>query len=558
MTRTPRRNGRAAVKAASELAALQQQVKLARAALARLRRNVVEAEGLLDSSQSARLLEANEQLVFAVLRAQSDTEAASRALEELLRSAGLDALTALPNRVRLLDRFAGAIAHARRRGGRMALLFLDLNNFKQINDTLGHAVGDEVLKLAAQRLASLVREEDTVSRYGGDEFLILLTEISQASDASLVADKVIAALGVPSRVGDHVLRLTASIGICVYPDDGEDAEVLIDRADAAMYRAKRQGLGSFVFHGQELAGEPSLALASLTQPLAHYELAAVEYERRHVQLREANGELVLAALGAQELQAAAEQAQQQQKEFLAVVAHELRNPLTPIRIAAEMLGQVGSEEMPRYQAIIENEIEHMVRLVSDLLDVSRVNTGKLRLERQVVDLTSIIDEAVAACRPAMDTRMQHFSVQVPPGPLAVNADPVRLAQILRNLLDNASKYTPKGGDIGLSIVVHGDAIVMTVSDSGIWITVEALPRVFEPFVQEPHAIGFSGAGLGIGLTVVRELVEAHGGTVVASSAGTGRGSRFVVTLPLIAPRQPSKARRKPAAARVRPAPRRVT
>jgi hypothetical protein len=174
----------------------------------------------------------------------------------------------------------------------------------------------------------------------------------------------------------------------------------------------------------------------------------------------------LAALGAQELQAAAEQAQQQQKEFLAVVAHELRNPLTPIRIAAEMLGQVGSEEMPRYQAIIENEIEHMVRLVSDLLDVSRVNTGKLRLERQVVDLTSIIDEAVAACRPAMDTRMQHFSVQVPPGPLAVNADPVRLAQILRNLLDNASKYTPKGGDIGLSIVVHGDAIVMTVSDSG--------------------------------------------------------------------------------------------
>jgi diguanylate cyclase (GGDEF)-like protein len=166
--------------------------------LARLHRNVVEAEGLLDISQSARLLEANEQLVLAVLRAQSDAEAASRALEELLRSAGLDALTALPNRVRLLDRFAGAIAHAKRHGRRMALLFLDLNNFKQINDTLGHAVGDEVLKLAAQRLASLVREEDTVSRYGGDEFLILLTEISQASDASLVADKVIAALGVPA------------------------------------------------------------------------------------------------------------------------------------------------------------------------------------------------------------------------------------------------------------------------------------------------------------------------------------------------------------------------
>lgn len=554
MTRTPRRKERAAAKAASELARLQQQVEQARAALTRLHRDVVEADGLLDGSQAARLLEANEQLVLAVLRAQSDAEAASRALEELLRSAGLDALTALPNRVRLLDRFAGAIAHARRRGGRMALLFLDLNNFKQINDTLGHAVGDEVLKLAAQRLASLVREEDTVSRYGGDEFLILLTEISQASDASLVADKVIATLGVPSRVGDHVLRLTASIGISVYPDDGEDAETLIDRADAAMYRAKRQGLGSFVFHSQELSGEQTPALASLTQPLTHYQLAAAEYERQHRQLREANGELVLAALSAQELQAAAEQAQRQQKEFLAVMAHELRNPLTPIRIAAEMLGRVRPEQMPRYQAIIEHEIEHMVRLVSDLLDVSRVNTGKMRLERQAVDLIRIIDEAVEACRPAMDTRMQHFSVQVPPHPLSVKGDPVRLAQILRNLLDNASKYTPEGGQIRLSVAVVDDAVVMVVSDSGIGISAEALPRVFDPFVQEPHAIGFSATGLGIGLTVVRELVEAHGGTVTASSAGTGRGSQFVVTLPLIAPRRPSKARRKPETTRVRAAP----
>ncbi|HEY0661168.1 MAG TPA: diguanylate cyclase [Lysobacter sp.] len=541
---------------------MQQQAEQARAALARLHRDVIEAEGLLDSSQSARLIEANEQLVAAALRAQSEAEAASRALDELSRSAELDALTALPNRVWLLDRFAGAIAFAKRHGTQMALLFLDLNNFKQINDTLGHAVGDEVLKLAAQRLASLVREEDTVSRYGGDEFLILLTEVSHASDSTLVADKVIAALAAPSRVGEHVLRLTASIGISIYPDDGEDAETLIGLADAAMYRAKRLGLGSFICHGEEPPSARSLqlpALASLQRPFTHHEFASAEHERRNVQLREANGELVLAALSAQELLAAAERSQQQQKEFLAVVAHELRNPLTPIRIAAEMLGLVHADEMPRYQAIIEQEVEHMVRLVSDLLDVSRVNTGKLRLERRVVDMTSIIDEAVDACRPAMDTRMQSFRVQVPPRALEVDGDPVRLAQILRNLLDNASKYTPKGGDIGLSVTVEGDAIVMIVSDSGIGISVDALPRVFEPFAQEPHAIGFSGAGLGIGLTVVRELVEAHGGTVVASSAGTGLGSRFVVTLPLIAPRPPAKARRKkPEATRARAATRRVT
>ena len=535
MNKTPRGKDSVVAKAERELAQLRQQAEQAREALNRLHRDMIEAENLLDSHQSAKLIEANERLVLAALRARSEAEAAARALDELSRSAEFDALTALPNRARLFDRFAGAIAFAKRHGTRMALLFLDLNNFKQINDALGHAVGDEVLKLAAHRLASLIRDEDTVSRYGGDEFLILLTEISQPSDAILVADKLIAALGAPCRVGEHVFRLSASIGICIYPDDGDDAHTLIERADAAMYRAKRQGFGSFIFHGEEPAevrGLQSPTLASLQRPFTHFEQASTEYERQHSQLREANGELVLAALDAQELQAAAERAQRQQKEFLAVVAHELRNPLTPIRIAAEMLGLVRPEEIPRYQAIIENEVEHMVRLVSDLLDVSRVSTGKLLIERQLVDLASIIDEAVAACRPAMDTRLQHFSVQVPMRAIKLDADPIRLAQILRNLLDNASKYTPNGGEIGLSVAVIDEAVVMSVSDSGIGITAEVLPKVFEPFVQDKHAIGFNGVGLGIGLTVVRELVDAHGGHVMASSAGTGLGSQFVVTLPL--------------------------
>ena len=177
----------------------------------------------------------------------------------------------------------------------------------------------------------------------------------------------------------------------------------------------------------------------------------------------------------------------------------------------------------------------MSRLVDDLLDVSRVSTGKLRLERRGVELVGIIDAAVDACRPAMDTRLQHFAVQLPAHALEVHGDPVRLAQIVSNLLDNASKYTPERGEIRLSVVVADDAIVLSVADNGIGITPEALPNVFEPFVQDTHAIGFHSGGLGIGLTVVRELVEAHAGTVVASSAGTGLGSRFVVTLPLASP-----------------------
>lgn len=536
MTEALGRDEGVAANAARELDRLQELTREARAVLAGLRGEVAEAEAeaALGISRSSRLLEANEQLVLALLRAQVDAENSELARRAAPRLFEFDGLTGLPNRVLLLDRFTRAIAAARRHGARVAVLCIDINNFKQINDTLGHAVGDQVLQRVAQCLASVVRDADTVSRHGGDEFLVLLTEMAQPGDPQRVADKVIAALGAPCRVGDHSLRLTASIGISVFPDDGEHAETLIDRADAAMFEAKGSEPGGVVLHGGMSAADGSehaLAPGSLQHALSNYELALAENDRRHALLREANEQLLLAALGAQSLQAAAEQAQRQQTHFLAVLAHELRNPLAPIRTAAALLPQVRSEELPRMQAIIERQVAHMSRLVGDLLDVSRVHTGKLRLERRPMDLAEIIDEAIEACRPAMATRLQAFDVQAPAGALEVHGDPDRLAQVFSNLLDNASKYTPPGGRIGLLVRVADVAIVVTVSDSGIGITAEALPHVFDPFVQDTHAIGFNGAGLGIGLTVVRELVEAHGGTVVASSDGTGLGSRFVVTLP---------------------------
>jgi diguanylate cyclase len=526
----------AVAKAAQELAGLRRQGDEARAELSRLQREVTEAVDRLKRSEAPYLLEANEQLVLAALRAQIDTEFAAGTMKEMSRSVNFDSLTQLPNRVLLRDRLAQAIATARRQGTRLALLFLDLDNFKEVNDTLGHGVGDEVLKLAAHRLVSSVREADTVSRHGGDEFLILLGEVSQASDAIRIADKILAALGAPTRVGPHVLRLTASVGIVIYPDDGEDAGMLIDRADTAMYGAKRRGLRYLVFRSDESDEAPVIeppALASMRKPLNDYELALLELERRQADLCEANERLVLAALDAQALQAAAERAQRQQMEFLAVLAHELRNPLAPIRAAAATLGLAQTDEavLPRMQAVIERQVTHMSRLVEDLIDVSRVSTGKLQVERQRVDLVGIVDAAVDACRPAMDTRLQRFSIDIPSRAIDVDGDPVRLAQVVSNLLDNASKYTPQRGEIRLSVVVADDAIVLTVSDSGIGISAEALPHVFEPFVRDARAIGFNGVGLGIGLTVVHELVEAHGGTVVAASAGSGRGSRFVVTLP---------------------------
>jgi len=538
VTDAPEQHQSALSSAAFELARLREQTTQARAGLKEVLRDIAEAQSQLGQAQAAQLLEANEQLVLAIVRAKTEAETAAMALDAASRSSDFDALTSLPNRVLLLDRFAQAIANAKRRAGRVALMFMDLDGFKQINDTLGHAVGDQVLQLVAVRLQSSVRAADTVSRHGGDEFLILLPEVSDASGAATIAEKVLGALRMPSRVDDHVLRLNASIGISLYPDDGHSVEALIDNADAAMYRVKRGGLGGFAVFGD---GVDTLSGVHSVEPAAHsvqhrtlsaHDLA--EHERRIGQLREANEHLVLAALSALDLQTAAEAARRRQTDLLAMVAHELRNPLNPIRTAAALLGRAGPHDLPRLQAIIERQVLRVSRLASDLLDVARISTGKLRLNMQLLDLVGVIEHAVDACRPSMDLRQQCLSLHLPAQHIGLHADSDRLVQVFSNLLDNASKYTPNGGEIGLSVKILGDSVEITVSDNGIGMTTQAMSDLFDPFVQEVHAVSFNGLGLGLGLTVVRELVEVHGGKVVASSAGAGMGSRFVVTLPLAA------------------------
>jgi signal transduction histidine kinase len=216
------------------------------------------------------------------------------------------------------------------------------------------------------------------------------------------------------------------------------------------------------------------------------------------------------------------------------VAHELRNPLMPLRLATHMLSRARTDEAGhnKLQATISGQVAQITRLINDLLDGSRISTGKLRLERTVVDLSDIIDLAVETSRPAMEERHHRFSTVMPSGAIKVLGDPARLSQVLGNLLGNACKYTPEGGKITLQAAVTGDAVSITVADDGIGITTEALPHVFDLFVQDARAAKLSPGGLGIGLAVVRELVNAHEGQVVAHSAGPDRGSRFVVTLPL--------------------------
>jgi diguanylate cyclase (GGDEF)-like protein len=236
-----------------ELAELQEQTRAARADLARVQHEVIEAEELLASAQTTHMLEANEQLIESTLRAHAQVETCTEALHEASRSSQVDPLTELSSRALLLDRLEQVLAGAKRHPNVFALLFVDLDGFKQVNDSLGHAAGDQVLRLAAHCFKSSVRETDTVCRYGGDEFVILLPDVSDGHEAGLIAGKLIAALAA-CREPDAARGLTASIGISVYPDDGDDAQALIDRADAAMYRAKERGPGGFVLYGQPQEG----------------------------------------------------------------------------------------------------------------------------------------------------------------------------------------------------------------------------------------------------------------------------------------------------------------
>jgi diguanylate cyclase (GGDEF)-like protein len=473
----------------------------------------------------AALRDANEQLILSALRAQVEMEHAEH-----------DPLTGLAMRSLLQDRFTKAAASAKRHGTRLAVMFVDLNNFKQVNDSLGHTVGDGVLQRAADCLLTSVRDTDTVSRYGGDEFVLVLTDIGAPSDARRIADTVCDALAVPSRVGDHVIRLTASIGISFYPDDGIDATVLIDKADVAMYRAKRRGACSYAFFDDAVlthADTPAAELTALMHPVAYLPLTLAEHERRNSALREANEQLVLAALIAQGLQAESEARQLQQTEFMAVLAHELRNPLVPMRNVASVLSRVTPDDsaLHKMQGIIERQVAHMARLVDDLLDVSRASTGKLRLNVAQVDMTSVVADTIDACRPAIDLRLQRLVVSVPATATFVPGDAVRLTQVVTNLVDNASRYTPDGGAVSVILAMLGEQVTVTVTDSGIGISATALPRVFELFTQDLHAVGFNNVGLGIGLKVVHELVTAHHGTVEVHSDGLGKGSTFIVTLP---------------------------
>jgi PAS domain S-box-containing protein len=233
-----------------------------------------------------------------------------------------------------------------------------------------------------------------------------------------------------------------------------------------------------------------------------------------------------------QMRIAAESANRAKDEFLAILGHELRNPLAPIVTALELMRLRGDgESMPERQ-IINRQVRHLTRLVEDLLDVSRIAEGKIDLRRRVTEMADIVAAAVETVRPQIADRHQDLSIVVPDTGLRIDGDVTRLVQVIGNLLSNASKYTPARGQIALEVSRRDDMVEVRVRDTGIGISPEMLPRIFELFAQEPQALHRAAGGLGLGLTIVRSLVRLHGGTVEAHSDGIDRGSEFIVRLPL--------------------------
>jgi PAS domain S-box-containing protein len=279
-------------------------------------------------------------------------------------------------------------------------------------------------------------------------------------------------------------------------------------------------LGAITFASAESSRHYTDEDLAVAEDLAHRASIAIENARLFQQVRDTD---------------------RRKDEFLAMLAHELRNPLAPIRSGLDFLAVSQSVDLETIQ-LMQEQVDHLVRLVDDLLDVSRIIRGRIELRREPVELSTILRRAAASVRPLMESQQQHFTVFVPDRPIWLSADPVRLVQVVGNLLHNAAKYTARGGQIELAAHRDGQDAVLSVRDNGMGIEPELLHRVFDLFTQGSRSLDRSTGGLGIGLTLVRSLVEMHGGQVLAASEGPGHGSEFTVRLPILQSQPGTKPR----------------
>ncbi|WP_167761257.1 hybrid sensor histidine kinase/response regulator [Duganella callida] len=432
-----------------------------------------------------------------------------------------------------------------------------------------------------QRTGQAVRFEhgsDSLERYfdvyafrledgGQPKVAVLFKDISEAKRVTRQVreseERAIAAARRAEQARRHLEALLQAAPVGIVMSDRNGGVVLTNAEHNRLWGGRPPQPGSVaefaewtgwwadesVRHGQRLEAEDwptaralrgefvrgaTVQIASFGQPPVHHTLllsGAPVYDE---------GNQVIGAVVVQmditdrvKAEAALREADRKKDEFLAMLAHELRNPLAPISAAADLLAmaRIDAGMIRRTSAIISRQVRHMAGLVDDLLDVSRVTRGLVNLKVEQLDLKQIVGEAMEQVRPLLESRRHNTILRTSPEPAAVSGDRTRLVQVLTNLLTNAAKYTPEGGHITVTTEVRDDAVQVHVVDNGIGIAPELIPHVFELFTQAQRTSDRSQGGLGIGLALVKRLIELQGGQVTAHSGGLGRGSRFTISLP---------------------------
>ena len=412
-----------------------------------------------------------------------------------------------------------------------------------------------VIHLSAQRL----RDEDKIRglEAGADAYLTHPVEpgVMVATVNALLRARAAEQAELRSRARFEAMFRTAPVGIALVSPQGElresNAEMHrifgTDAVDGAAADAALQARLSRVIE-RCVDGPPNASHASTVVTSTHGDrplylecrmtdldedtrlLVVVDATARH--LLESERERLLQS--ERSARQSAEEGSRAKDSFLALLSHELRNPLAPISSAAKLLqmapGEPGVAE--RASGVIVRQVRHMKELIDDLMDVSRVTRGLVELETLPIDLRTVLDAAVEQVRPLLESRGHRFTSETPDAPVVAVGDRTRLIQVVANLLNNAAKYTPNGGHVHLSLAREGERAVIRVTDNGLGISASLLPHVFELFTQAERTPDRAQGGLGVGLALVRSVVQLHGGDVQARSAGEGAGSTFAVTLPL--------------------------
>jgi len=430
---------------------------------------------------------------------------------------------------------------------------------------------ESVLRELGQNLVSVRSGVDALAKLMREEFAVVLLDVSMPDMDGFEAARlihehprfektpIIFVTGVHvtelDRLKGYRLGAVDYVSIPVVPEIlRSKVAVLVElyckrRELRALNRDLAQANERLAQANRLLQAEKSRELETLNATL----------QRANAELERANSSLQREVAERARVEQALKEADRNKDEFLAVLAHELRNPLAPITNALRLMRMCAADPQTqgRSREVIERQLSQLTRLVDDLLDVSRITRGKITLTREPVAVARLIEHAVETVQPLMQEHEQVLILEGPAHALWVDGDPLRLAQALGNILGNAAKYTPRGGRIALSVTAEGAEAAIRIRDDGIGIPAERLPLIFDLFTQLDRSGDQPQSGLGIGLALVRRLIEMHGGRVSASSEGAGRGSEFIVRLPLLPPQVQPHEEQPAAPASAASAPRRI-